>query len=663
MDDHAKINITVNFCRLANELRWKEHWRRNSDVARNTGVPPRYPYRDEISQAPRYPDFERKLARINESITRDINSVNIRKAHNLNSSERLALANLKKRDIVCLPSDKGGEFCVMENEQYLELGRNHLGDSTTYNVIKRISAKTVELRVNSVWKEICKDNNLDITFTKSYVSNNTNLAKFYFLIKTHKSTPVPKIRPIVSNTDSPTTKLSWLLNIILKPLLRFVDSHLENTSDLCDRLSSLPNSVKATFNYPFSLDAINLYTSISPQAATEVAQRRMQERSIVYFGMDYHDVGKLLEIVLNNNYFTFDEVIYHQTHGLAMGSSVSAILAILYMDYVEKKALNLLSNHVALYCRYVDDAFLLARNRSEAEHIKTIFNEADPNVKFEIEHPSPNNTLNLLDIAVHIDTQGMHHSQFYKKSAKKPIFVNYKSALPMRSKLNYIRNEKNRIRSRCSDNRYLKKHLTHFDSVLRLNGYPERLVRNRLIQGRSRPIENEDHRSVTDEQPISYSYFNVPFFSDTLNNKIRRAFRREDLNVRLSHKTYSLRSALSSNHRNRRTCNKKDCVLSEELCFRKNVVYRITCGKCSKNYIGSTIRELHQRVYEHYKNRDSSVNKHMIACSASPRDMSVSVLDFERRKGNLRVREAFFIQKEKPEINSKEESSIDLILF
>ena len=476
LDDRAKRNITVNFCRLANELRWKEHWSRSTELPSNTDVLPRYPYRDEISQAPRYPDFERKLARINESITRDVNSASVNKAHNLSRSERNVLANLKKKDIVCLPSDKGGEFCVIDNKQYAELGHQHLNDNTTYCITKRISAKTVEIRVNTIWKDICQRNNLGAALTRSYVSNNTNLAKFYFLIKTHKSSSVPKIRPIVSNVDSPTTKLSWLLDSILKPLLRFVDAHLENTPDLCDRLSSLSNDVKVDFNYPFSLDAVSLYTSIPPQAAIEVAQRCMQDHPIALRGIDLHDVIKLLHVVLNNNYFTFDDVIYHQIHGLAMGGSVSSILAILYMDHVEKKALSLLANRVALYCRYVDDAFVLARNRSEAEHIKALFNEADPHVKFEIEHPDSNNTLKLLDIAIHIDSLGGHHTQFYRKLAKKPIFVNYKSALPMGSKLHYIRNERDRIRSRCSNSKYHKKHLTNFDSVLRLNDYPSSIT-------------------------------------------------------------------------------------------------------------------------------------------------------------------------------------------
>ena len=416
---------------------------------------------------------------------------------------------MKKKDIICLPSDKGGEFCVVDKKQYLELGQHHLNNNTIYNITRRISAKTVETRVNNVWKEISKKNRFDPALTKNYVSNNTSLATFYFLIKTHKSSPVPKIRPIVSNVNSPTSKLSCLLDKILKPLLRFVDSHLESTSDLSNRLNCLSNDTKTIFNYPFSLDAVNLYTSIPTQAATEVAQRCMQAHSITFGSLDHNDVGKVLEVVLNNNYFIFDNTIYQQIHGLAMGSSVSAILAILYMDHVEKKALNVLDNHVAFYSRYVDDMILLVRNRSEAEHVKAVFNDTDPFVKFDIEHPDTNNTLKLLDIAVHITPNGEHHTQFYKKIAKKPLFVNFKSALPMKSKIHYIHNERNRIRARCSDNKYFKKHLTVFDSILR------------------------------------FRFYSIPFFRYTINNKIPKAFRSDGLNVRLSHRTSSLRSAIS----------------------------------------------------------------------------------------------------------------------
>ena len=178
------------------------------------------------------------------------------------------------------------------------------------------------------------------------------------------------------------------------------------------------------FNYPFSLDVISLYTSIPPQDATEVAQRLMQEHSMSFKMLNDDDVGRLLQVVLTNNYFTFNNRIFQQSHGLAMGNSVSAILAILYMDHVEKQALNVLNNHVAFYCRYVDDVFLLVKNRSEAEHVQSVFNQIDPHIKFDIEHPDHTNTLKLLDVAIRIDSGGRHYTEFYKKKVKKPLFVN-----------------------------------------------------------------------------------------------------------------------------------------------------------------------------------------------------------------------------------------------
>ena len=86
----------------------------------------------------------------------------------------------------------------------------------------------------------------------------------------------------------------------------------------------------------------------------------MQDQPCNPYSMDHSDVTELLETVLTNSYFTFNDTIhvYRRDHGLAMVNSVSAILAILYMDYVEKKASNLVCNRIALYCRYVDDIFL-----------------------------------------------------------------------------------------------------------------------------------------------------------------------------------------------------------------------------------------------------------------------------------------------------------------
>ena len=56
--------------------------------------------------------------------------------------------------------------------------------------------------------------------------------------------------------------------------------------------------------------------------------------------MDVEDIILLLEFCLKNTYFSFQGQFYEQVEGAAMGSPVSPIVANLYMEYLEQKALS-----------------------------------------------------------------------------------------------------------------------------------------------------------------------------------------------------------------------------------------------------------------------------------------------------------------------------------
>ena len=55
--------------------------------------------------------------------------------------------------------------------------------------------------------------------------------------------------------------------------------------------------------------------------------------------MEVGDIMPLLEFCLKNIYFSFQGQFYEQVEGAAMGSPVSPIVANLYMEYLEQKAL------------------------------------------------------------------------------------------------------------------------------------------------------------------------------------------------------------------------------------------------------------------------------------------------------------------------------------
>jgi len=81
-----------------------------------------------------------------------------RKWSNISHADRKAIKELKEKNYICLPTDKGTEFCVIHQDTYTQVALAHLSDSNTYRKVPRMLAKTVENKVNSTWKNICQQN-------------------------------------------------------------------------------------------------------------------------------------------------------------------------------------------------------------------------------------------------------------------------------------------------------------------------------------------------------------------------------------------------------------------------------------------------------------------------------------------------------------------------
>jgi hypothetical protein len=223
----------------------------------------------------------------------------------------------------------------------------------------------------------------------------------------------------------------------------------------------------------------SLYTSIPVEDAINNTSEILHRKNFTYFSLTSSEMEVLLRIILTNTYFTFYGKIYQQTKGLAMGSSVSAILAILFLDTLERQALTS-CNLITGYNRYVDDVFFLTRDENTANEFLTHMNTQHPSIKFELELPRHGNQLSLLDFEVNVSPGDPLKFQYYKKPAKKDIFMNYKSAVPTQQKVHIIRNEHKRIIERCSDEGIRKKHSKAFQDLLQKNKYPRPFINHCL---------------------------------------------------------------------------------------------------------------------------------------------------------------------------------------
>ena len=336
-----------------------------------------------------------------------------------------------------------------------------------------------------------------------------------------------------------------------------------------------------------------------------------------------------------------------------MGSSISGILAILYLDTLEKQAL-LSAPPVGIYARYVDDVFVLARNSEEADSILEHFNSRDSHIQFEIEHPSDSNELSLLDFTVQINPEsGTSDFNFFKKKAKKPLFINYHSALPTQTKLNCVQNEAKRIADRCSSNADANANIAQFKQQLEVNEYPSNFIQTSLKPKRNRRRRRRRQAATDTQQKFN---FKVPYISDTINRQISKAFSKENIPVRLCHRTNSLRDALRVKQTPNTSCTKQHCPIKHtNMCYMKNVVYQITCQQCSQTYIGSTIRPLHTRLTEHTQRSNSAFHQHCMSCNNRKQSMQVKIIARDSDPINLRIREAIHIKRQQPTLNRREE--------
>ncbi|KAL9977406.1 hypothetical protein ACROYT_G014803 [Oculina patagonica] len=153
-----------------------------------------------------------------------------------------------------------------------------------------------------------------------------------------EATPQVPIRPINSCIGIPTNQLSKSLASILKSLQSESGFPVKNAKEFTNFISS---QVVAEDEQIVSFDVVSLFTSIPVDLAINIVQRKLGETTEwkALTILTQAQVLDLLSFVLNNSYFSSEGTQYHQVFGCAMVSPVSAVIAELVMEEIEKKAL------------------------------------------------------------------------------------------------------------------------------------------------------------------------------------------------------------------------------------------------------------------------------------------------------------------------------------
>ena len=115
--------------------------------------------------------------------------------------------------------------------------------------------------------------------------------------------------------------------------------HVQETRDFIEHIKGIQlNPEECMMSY----DVKALFTSAPIQPAINIIKKYLGEDRELHLrtSMTVNHITCLLEFCLKSTYFTFQGRYYGQMEGAGMGSSISPIVANLYMEGFEVKAIN-----------------------------------------------------------------------------------------------------------------------------------------------------------------------------------------------------------------------------------------------------------------------------------------------------------------------------------
>ena len=264
---------------------------------------------------------------------------------------------------------------MKKSKTHTQVALNHLSNSNTYmyQKVPRMSAKTV--KVKSIWKNICLQNKSLLLSRKVLLPQTPMCPDSTISLRATKLAQILKYNPSYQlNINGPNQCISWLLTNDLKPMLENAPAHQQNSLQLIKCIEADNLTTNKTLPYPCSLDVVSLYTSISIQEAITNAADRIQNPILhqTRNNRSSHSHAKQ-HLLLSRSSLLPKE-------GLPMGSSISDILAILFMDKLETLAL---SSHLLIspFRGYVDDIYLQTTSEEMADQFHHTMNNPHPQIE------------------------------------------------------------------------------------------------------------------------------------------------------------------------------------------------------------------------------------------------------------------------------------------
>lgn len=553
-------------------------------------------------------------------------------------------------NIIITKPDKGNGIVILNKNDYINKINNIIHDQSKFckvNDNEKTLILKLEDKVNNTMRSL-KNIVTSNVYELCYASG-TRLGYLYGLTKVHKiNNPV---RPILSACGTHNFGLSKFL-VTLISHLSINEYTLKNATEFVNFITSISDADKL---YMCSFDIESLYTNIPVNETINIILDNIfLTANFIYNGFSKKSFKTMLDLVFKNSYFKFNDIIYKQLDGLAMGGPISPVAANIFLNYFETSCLSDCPSEFKplVYKRYLDDTFLLFRSENESKLFFNYINLRHQNIKFTYEGES-DNRLSFLDAVVHRENNRFHTSVFRKKTFT-GLGLNYFSNIYKNYKFATIMTLINRAYNISSSYEYFVNEVEFLRMYFRNNYFPIKMFDNILRKFLDRKYAIKETVLTVDKLQL---YFSLPFIGSQSQNLVTelKALFSEVFPYISPHFYFKNTNKLSS------LCNRLQHI---EMDLRSSIVYQYKCDCCHQSYIGSTKLQLFIRRSQHFgvshrtnrvlnKQQKSAIREHSENHNHALKTTNFSILA-NCNKNNIRIMESLYIYKLKPTLNEQD---------
>lgn len=398
--------------------------------------------------------------------------------HNINQQQHIAIKQLKRDpNIIIKPVDKNLGVALIHTQTYLDLAyKQHLNDNTTYKRLNHNPYNNTINIINTKLQQLNNNNQINKAELKRLLPKPTSTAGvFYILPKLHKAKL--ESRPIVSNVNHPTKPISQFVHDQLHHTASTAPSYIDNSNTLVQQLKLIRTT---TTTYIITADIKSLYTNIPNQDGIKTVCDAVHNDTTNRTKLrNKPTLAALLDLVLNNNIFTFDNTHYQQINGTAMGTIMAPTYANIYLRHKEEQLLNpqTINTNIQLFKRYIDDIITIYDNHDNSlpnfiNNLRTAYQPLQLSINIK------RYNIEFLDLKLSIDdtTSTIKHTMYVKPTNHK-TYLPPNSLHPQHTLDNIIYNDLLRSNRLCNSQTETLAHQTRILANAVRQGYSFRLFK------------------------------------------------------------------------------------------------------------------------------------------------------------------------------------------